>query len=54
MEQFLENKISEYQVIQDYLKEACQKAHFTELQIDINQFEKTIDIMHDQILEAIE
>ena len=50
LEKYLEDKISEYQTIQDYLKEACAKTHFTELKIDINRFEQTINIMHDQIL----
>jgi len=54
LEQFLEKKIDEYQQIQDYLREACQKTHFTELQIDINKFEETIELVHDRILEAIE
>ena len=39
LEKYLEDKISEYQTIQDYLKEACAKTHFTELKIDINRFE---------------
>ena len=41
-------------MIQDYLLEACSQLKFTELEIDINKFEATIDTMHDVILEAIE
>ena len=51
---FLEDKVNKYQKIQDYLKEACKKENFTELAVDINRFEATIDIMHDRILETIE
>ena len=51
---FLERKLSEQQMIQDYLREACGKLNFTELAIDINKFDATIDRMHDIVLEAIE
>ena len=54
IDSFLEQKLNEYQVIQSYLKGACQGLNFTELEIDINRFEATIDTMHDVILDAIE
>ena len=36
------------------MREACGQLNFTELEIDINKFDATIDLMHDIILEAIE
>lgn len=51
---FLESRLREYQVTQGYLKEACRALSFTELEIDINKFEETIDTMHNVILDAIE
>jgi len=42
------------QSIQSYLIEACSKLSFTQLAIDINNFEATIDTMHDVMLDAIE
>ena len=54
IDSFLEYRLTEQQIIQGYLKEACNRLRFTELEIDINKFEVTIDTMHDVILDAIE
>ena len=54
IEAFMEGEINKFAVIQEYLQEECKRLKFTELAININAFDQTIETMHDQILAMIE
>ena len=51
---YVKHHISNYQTIQDHLIKECQKFNFNILEININHFEETIEIMHNIILQQIE
>ena len=50
----MNEQIHKYQTIQSHLVRECQKFNFNILEININQFDNTIEKMHDIIIECIE